>query len=290
MIDWQSKNIDLGRYNGRTSGHVKVHCPECHDNRKNKADKSLSCDLETGYFRCFHCGFHGYATVITDEEKEAWMRQQPWYRDYSKKNAEPKKEYAKPPKPRTGKMDAKTLAWFKGRGISEKTLELMKVTDGIDWMPASHGHRLPNGGNCRTIHFNYFKNGELIATKLRSGDKCFRQATAGCEQILYNLDNIKNTEEVYIVEGEMDALSLAEIGYTCVVSVPDGGSDKAMHWLVDYYEKYFAELMPEYSKIAETFIAEYKKLFPKHLSDDVDRMCQNMFSNLYVPVPIPSAS
>lgn len=42
--------------------------------------------------------------------------------------------------------------------------------------------------------------------------------------------------------------------------------------------------MPEYSKIAEDFIADYKKLFPKHLSDDVDRMCQNMFSNLYVTV------
>ena len=49
-------------------------------------------------------------------------------------------------------------------------------------------------------------------------------------------------------------------------------------------EKYFAELMPEYSKIAETFIAEYKKLFPKHLSDDVDRMCQNVFVALYVPI------
>ena len=49
-------------------------------------------------------------------------------------------------------------------------------------------------------------------------------------------------------------------------------------------EKYFAELMPEYSKIAETFITDYKKLFPKHLNDDVDRMCQNMFSNLYVTI------
>lgn len=49
-------------------------------------------------------------------------------------------------------------------------------------------------------------------------------------------------------------------------------------------EKYFAELMPEYSKIAEDFIADYKKLFPKHLSDDVDRMCHNMFSNLYVTI------
>ena len=49
-------------------------------------------------------------------------------------------------------------------------------------------------------------------------------------------------------------------------------------------EKYFAEPMPEYARIAESFIADYKKLFPKHLSDDVDRMCQNMFLNLYVTV------
>lgn len=241
MIDWQAHNIDLGKYANRTSGWVKVHCPQCTPTRKNKADKSLSCNLETGYYQCHHCGHQGYATVTTPEEKEAWMRQQPWYKDYSKKNAEPKKEYAKPPKPRTGKMDAKTLAWFKGRGISEKTLELMKVTDGIDWMPASHGHRLPDGGNCRTIHFNYFKNGEIVATKLRSGDKCFRQAKAGCEQIAFNLDAIKDTMDVYIVEGELDALSLVEIGYTQVISVPDGGSDKQMHWLVDYYEEYFAD-------------------------------------------------
>ena len=242
MISWESKGIDLGRYAGRTSGHVKVHCPECHDSRKNKADKSLSCDLETGYFRCHHCGWHGYATVQTDEEKEAWMRQQPWFRDYSKRKAEqPKRSYDRPPKARTGKMNPKTVAWFKSRGISEATLEKMRVTDGTDWMPASHGHRLPEGGNCTTVHFNYYRDGELIATKLRSGDKCFRQAKAGCEQIGYNLDGILNTEDCYIVEGEMDALSLAEIGYTNVVSVPDGGSDKAMHWLVDYYERYFAD-------------------------------------------------
>ena len=242
MIDWESKGIDLGRYAGRSSGHVKVHCPECHADRKNKADKSLSCDLETGYFRCHHCGWHGYATVQTDEEKEAWMRQQPWFRDYSKRKAEqPKRSYDRPPKARTGKMNPKTVAWFKSRGISEATLEKMRVTDGTDWMPASHGHRLPEGGNCTTVHFNYYRDGELIATKLRSGDKCFRQAKANCEQICYNLDGILNTEDCYIVEGEMDALSLAEIGYTNVVSVPDGGSDKAMHWLVDYYEKYFAD-------------------------------------------------
>lgn len=241
MISWQAHNIDLGKYANRTSGWVKVHCPQCTPTRKNKADKSLSCNLETGYYQCHHCGLQGYATVTTPEEKEAWMRQQPWYKSYTAKKTEEKKDYAKPPKPRTGKMDAKTLAWFKGRGISEKTLELMKVTDGIDWMPASRGHRLPDGGNCRTIHFNYYKNGQIVATKLRSGDKCFRQAKAGCEQIAYNIDSIKDTMDVYIVEGELDALSLAEIGYFNVISVPDGGSDRTMHWLVDYYEEYFAD-------------------------------------------------
>lgn len=241
MIDWSSKNIDLGRSAGRTSGWVKTHCPQCTPDRKNKADKSLSCNVETGAFVCHHCGWQGFATVTTPEEKEAWMRQQPWFKDYSRRKAEPKKEYARPPKASTGKLKSEVVAFFAKRGISEKTLEIMKVTDGTDWMPASRGHRAPNGGNCTTIHFNYYRHGELIATKLRSGDKCFRQAKAGCEQILYNIDNIENTSEVYIVEGEMDALTLAEIGYTCVVSVPDGGADKQMHWLVDYYEEYFAD-------------------------------------------------
>ena len=58
---------------------------------------------------------------------------------------------------------------------------------------------------------------------------------------LYIIDNVRNAQDLYIVEGEMDALSLAEIGYMNVVSVPDGGADKTMHWLVDYYEEYFAD-------------------------------------------------
>ena len=240
MINWQAFDIDLGRGAGRTSGYVKTYCPECHKNGKPKSDHSLSCNVETGAFKCHRCGHQGYATITTPEEKEAWMRQQPWFRDFAKKKNEPKKEYAKPPQPRSTKIDPKVVEYFKGRGISEETLVKMKVTSGTDWMPAHKGHRLPDGANCTTIHFNYYKDGELVATKLRSGDKMFRQAKAGCEQVCYNLDGIRDTSDCYIVEGEIDALSLAEIGYTQVISVPDGGSDKTMHWLVDYYETHFA--------------------------------------------------
>lgn len=241
MIDWQAFNIDLGRGASRTSGYVKTYCPKCHENGKPTSDHSLSCNVETGAFKCHRCGYQGFATVVTDEEKEAWMRQQPWFKSYTAKKTVKKKDYAKPPQPRSSAIDPKIVAYFAKRGISKATLKLMHVTTGTDWMPANKGHRLPEGGKCTTIHFNYMKDGEVVATKLRSGDKCFRQAKAGCEQIAYNLDNIRNAQDLYIVEGEMDALSLAEIGYLNVVSVPDGGADKTMHWLVDYYEEYFAD-------------------------------------------------
>lgn len=46
-------------------------------------------------------------------------------------------------------------------------------------------------------------------------------------------------------------------------------------------DKYLAPLMPEYSEIVNKFILGYKKLFPKHLHDDADRMCHHMFRGMY---------
>lgn len=49
-------------------------------------------------------------------------------------------------------------------------------------------------------------------------------------------------------------------------------------------DKHLAPLMPEYSETVNKFISGYKKLFPKHLNDDADRMCQNMFVGLYAAI------
>lgn len=49
-------------------------------------------------------------------------------------------------------------------------------------------------------------------------------------------------------------------------------------------EKYLAPLMDEYSALAERFIAGYKRLFPKHLHADADRMCQHIFFSLYAVI------
>ena len=44
------------------------------------------------------------------------------------------------------------------------------------------------------------------------------------ELIFYNLDGIKDADTCYIVEGEMDALSLIQAGIKNVVSVPNGAT------------------------------------------------------------------
>ena len=49
-------------------------------------------------------------------------------------------------------------------------------------------------------------------------------------------------------------------------------------------DHYLAPLMPEYCEIVNKFISGYKKLFPKHLNDDTDRMCQNMFMGFYAVI------
>lgn len=46
-------------------------------------------------------------------------------------------------------------------------------------------------------------------------------------------------------------------------------------------ETYLFPHIAEYAKLVSPFIEGYKKLFPSHLHDDADRMCQNMFVGMY---------
>ena len=267
MIDWQAFNIDLGRGAGRTSGYVKTYCPKCHENGKPKSDHSLSCNVETGAFKCHRCGYQGYATIVTPDEKEAWMRQQPWYRDFSAKKTVEKKDYAKPPQPRSSAIDPKIVAYFAGRGISEATLKKMRVTSGTDWMPVNKEHRKPEGGKCTTIHFNYVKDGEVVATKLRSGDKCFRMLTPDTEAIPYNIDSIKGMPGCYITEGEVDALSLHEIGLSAVISAI---SENEIHNVFESHLKQmdFIFICADHDKHGLEFAEKMKEYLKANMAED----------------------
>lgn len=211
---------------GKQRGKVKTFCPKCHEYRHDKSDKSLSVDLDKGVWNCHYCGFSGHLEY-TDSEKQRWKEQQPWYQ---RTKIRQKRVYKKPlPRPHAPISD-KALAWFRGRGISGKTLTEMKVTEGLEWMPQKQG-------KANTVQFNYYHDGELVNTKFRTGDKCFKLC-ADAELLPYNIDAIKGKKECLITEGEMDCLSFYECGRHDVVSVPNGANAN-LDYLDDYIEDYF---------------------------------------------------
>ena len=232
MKDYRDFGIQIPY--GRTGGKVKTYCPQCHNQRRDKRDKSLSVDLDKGLWHCHYCGWSGTLTESTydpsPEGKRKWMEQQPWYRQTQIRQQ--KREYKKPQPRPTAPMSAKALAWFKGRGISEETLLAMKVTEGLEWMPQKNGQ-------ANTVQFNYYHNGELVNTKFRTGDKCFK-LVSGAELLPYNIDAIKGQKECIITEGEMDALSFYECGRHDVISVPNGANAN-LDYLDNYIEEYFED-------------------------------------------------
>jgi len=187
----------------------KVTCPKCSPERKNKQDKCLSVNLDKGVYNCHHCGWSGNVKL-----KE-------------------RKEYFKPA-PIEINLSEKILKYFQIRGISSATIANWKIGESREYFPQVREERA-------AINFNYYRQGELVNVKYRDAEKNFK-LVSGAELIFYGLDNIKETNHCYIVEGEMDALSLYEAGLYAVVSVPNGASKGNQR--LDYLDncfKYFED-------------------------------------------------
>lgn len=179
--------------NGKTSGQISTLCPECSHTRKKKTDKCLGVNLDQKIWHCSHCGWSGRL-----------------------KNFEFKKQYVKPEWKNNTEISDKLLKYFESRKITQNAISTFKITESIEYMPQK-------GIGMNTINFNYFREGELVNIKYRTGNKLFK-LHKDSELIFYNLDSIKDSEECYIVEGEMDCLALYEVGVFNVVSVPNGAN------------------------------------------------------------------
>ena len=107
-------------------------------------------------------------------------------------------------------------------------------------------------------------------------------------------DHIINVcEEILSTGTSKDAAAVADAiqkGYirrnedgTFFITVP-AFNNTAKEAFDKIVEKHLAPLADEYSRLIANFIAGYKKLFPKHLNDDADRMCSGMFFGLYAVI------
>lgn len=174
-------------------------CPLCSADRKpeNRKAKCAMYDWDRGLGTCMNCD-------------------QVFQLHTFKRKGGSNKEYFLPEWRNNTTLSDNAIKWFEGRGISQKTLTDLKVSEGPEWMPQT-------SSNVNTIQFNYFINDQLINTKFRDGRKNFK-LVKGAEKVFYNLNNIVGHDWCVVVEGEMDALSLYDVGIQNVVSVPNGAT------------------------------------------------------------------
>jgi twinkle protein len=191
-------------------GENSLICPECTPDRKKKTAKSFSFNAEKKAGKCFHC-----ETSFVE------------YRDQPQRKAFVVPEW----KNRTQLTD-RALSWFRGRAISDETLNSLTVSSATEFMPQT-------GKEESVICFPYFREGKLVNIKYRDARKNFK-LVKDAELVLYNLDSITGALDCVIVEGEIDCLSFIQAGIKNVVSVPNGAN--AGH--LEYIDNCFSQLEP----------------------------------------------
>lgn len=189
----------------KVSGTAKLKCPVCGPERKNKSDKSLYINFNSGVAKCFHCeGLFFKESIERKVEKENFTLPVQNWKNYTE-------------------LSDQVVKYFEGRKIQQYTLKAFEITEEKYYQP-----QLSKEVN--NIVFNYFEGETLVNKKYRSGGKKFTQSK-NAKSIFYNLNSIIGQDECYIVEGEIDVLSLYEIGIKNVISVPNGANDNDNYWI-----------------------------------------------------------
>ena len=85
---------------------------------------------------------------------------------YQRKGAS-EKVYVRPDNIVLEPVKDKVTEWFESRGISQRTLDDLNVSQGPEWMPQT-------GKTENTIQFNYMIGDQVINVKYRDGRKNFK--------------------------------------------------------------------------------------------------------------------
>lgn len=172
----------------RTKGQTKTVCPACSHTRSKQSDPCLSVNLDTGLYRCHHCGVNG----ILD--------------DYKTKTND---NYTTPPQ-ETVSLSGAGFDFFRQRGIPLEIVKENRITS---------SPKQPE----QWVAFNYYENGVIVNIKYRHvSEKRFMQSPGG-KQIFYG--DTKGHKTLVITEGEIDKLSFDLAGIPSV-SVPMGAPNE----------------------------------------------------------------
>ena len=179
---------------GLGNGDHKIKCPQCQPPRgkHNSKDRPLSVTIrgDDFVFKCHHCewaGGSGNSNKVVPIVRRSVIVQ-------------------------TKAPSNFLIDYFKGRGISESTVNAFKIS----------------ATDNKWIEFPYNPTEDNTADNIKSRtvDKQFRQLK-GAKKSLYNYASVQQSKAVLWVEGEVDVLSCWEAGIKAVTTLPDGAPANA---------------------------------------------------------------
>lgn len=176
MRNFANYDVDI---HGKSSGVLKTICKKCLPTRKNKRDRSLRVNVDTGHCHCYHCGADFYVPDDVEERKNAERVAA------RKRRAVAIPQHFQRPMFDVSKttLSEDTERWLvETRCIPQSVIAALRITEQEEFMPQS-------GKKERCICFNYFEGEQLINTKFRALPKLFKMVQ-GAELIPYNVDSI----------------------------------------------------------------------------------------------------
>ena len=180
---------------------TRVACPVCSSDRKKSNSKDMKLTRQPDgavLYHCHHCQANGSV-----QPKERYV------------SAVPNMQIIE------NKLEESHYDWLKTRGISQATADKMKLF-------ASEKFFGKIRKQSSAIGFPYYRNGALVAVKYRSfPEKDFTQESGGAHDF-FGIDLVEKGKPLIIVEGEIDCLTLLELGIENAVSVPSGAPIKVV--------------------------------------------------------------
>lgn len=198
----------------RQSGELKIRiCPFCHDKKYH-----LYMRPDDGVYFCHKCNERGNLWIMKKAMGDI---------EHTIKPAFKKPKHKRPNQNRADKYhqgllkDQDALDYLTGRGITKESIKKFKLG-------------LSQDDDGRWLTIPHFQKEELVNIKFRSlppAKKDFRRVT-GCPSILFNVDVLQEEKkEIFITEGELDAIALIQAGSENVVSGTTGAGSFDPEWI-----------------------------------------------------------
>lgn len=183
----------------------RIACPYCSSDRKKSNTKDMTVTVQSDgaiLYYCHHCSANGSLQPQQTQPKLYKVKQMPVAITVEQ-----------------SALQNHHYQYLATRGISQSTADKMGLFGADKYFAKLDKHS-------DAVAFPYYREGKLVAVKYRSfPEKAFTQDAGGAHDF-FGIDNLTKGEPIVIVEGEIDALTLMEIGIQNVVSVPSGAPIK----------------------------------------------------------------